>query len=299
MSLSARATGLLVHCVYTGTNPTVTDLTKAFKEGKEAIRAALTELADQGLLDRKVWKVGNRIMTQCSLNEKAKDYLKMAGYWVPQNCQHEKSWRVSGELIQLNELTNTSSNIAKDSKKITHEVREEFKTMNVEVDNVAGWNGMFDATASDELIGERRIAQAAKKAAYVAKKEELRNKRVFSRYETAIVEWTSGDIGFEFAHRIEEQWHIPPWEVKSSRFIPALGQNRMRYDTDGEIEYTMIDLFLSSIDFQKYDNAEHLCWLFIKRFGELALQAKSMVRSDEEIEDAASQAKKSQEWLYE
>lgn len=298
MSLSARATGLLVHCVYTGTNPTVTDLTKAFKEGKEAIRAALTELADQGLLDRKVWKVGNRIMTQCSLNEKAEDYLKMAGYWVPQNCQHEKSWRVSGELIQLNELTNTSSNIAKVSKEYVGEPHVEYKTMNVEVDDMS-WGGIFETHITSEALEERAKADRGKKERYNEDKKQNSSKRLIDRHRIAVSGWTCSDIGYEFADRIQGHWNIPPWQVKASRFIPALGTVRRKYATDGEVEYIMLDLFFSSIDFQKYDSAEHLCWLFIKRFGELALQAKSMVRSEEQVEDAASQAKKSQEWLYE
>ena len=297
MSLSARATGILVHCANTGTKPTVSDLTRAFKEGKEAIRAALTELADAGLLDRKVWKVGNRISTQCTLNQQAYDYLEMAGYWVPQSRLNHNSWRVSGELIPLSKLTIASSNTAITSKKITHEVREEFQTINMEVEKMAGWNGLFESTESADKLDARAEVQAKKKAEYVAKKEEKESKRVFGRYNVPVASWTSGDVGFEFATRIQEHWHIPPWEVKASRFIPALGQNRMRYDTDGETEYVMLDLFFSSIDFQKFDNAEHLCWLFIKRFGELALQAKSMVRSEEEVEEASVQAKRSQEWL--
>jgi hypothetical protein len=226
----------------------------------------------------------------------------MAGYWVPENIHKDKSWRVSGELIQLNELTITSSNIAKDSKKITGETREEYKTINMEVDDLAGWNGLFDSTAADEKLLDRAEAQRRKKEEYTAKKEELREKRKngkFGRFQVSPALWTSGDIAYEFADRLQKYWHIAPWEVKSSRFIPALGGNRLRYNTDGEREYKMLDLFFSSMDFQKYDSAEHLCWLFIKRFGEFALQAKSMVRSDEEIDEASEQAAKSQEWLYE
>lgn len=302
MSLSARATGLLVHCVYTGTNPTVASLSVAFKEGKEAIRSALNELVNEGLLDRKEWRVGNRILTQCSMTEAAFDYVKLAGYWVPEKLTQERSWRVSGELFPLNELTNTSSNIARDSIKITGEAREEFKTINVEVEDVAGWGGMFDSTSSDELLQDRAEAQAKKKAEYVAKKQELQEKRKtgkFGRFQVSVENWTSGDIGYEFADRLQAYWHIAPWEVKSSRFIPALGNNRMRYDTNGEIEYKMLDLFFSAMDFQKYDNAEQLCWLFIKRFGEFANQARGMVRTDEQLEEASAQAAKSQEWLYE
>ena len=74
---------------------------------------------------------------------------------------------------------------------------------------------------------------------------------------------------------------------------------RNRLDTNGEIEFEMINLFCDAINFQDYSSAEHLWRLFVKRADEFALKARGMVVSEEELEEATSQARKSQEWLYE
>jgi hypothetical protein len=87
--------------------------------------------------------------------------------------------------------------------------------------------------------------------------------------------------------------------LKETKFIVALADHRRRYVTNGEIEVKMMDLFFSTFDFQTQNDPEYLSRIFLNMFPQLAEQSKGMVRTDEELEDAQEQARKSQEWLYE
>lgn len=294
--ISARAVGLLWDCVYVGTNPTAEALQARFKEGREAIRTALNELVFEGLLERRAERAGSRIMTTCFVTDKGRNYFEVSDSWGPKTrYRHAESKPISGDLIQQNELTYTKYIASLTSKEITREPREEFTTMNVS--DIMGYD-FFEPTSSDDEAMEERIKarakhEAAKKEAY----QQKTRKRMGGRYDIPVASWAPAEIGHEFAYRIENQWSIPPWSVATSRFIPALATMRKSHDTNGEIEFKMLDLFFASIDFDKYDSAEHLWKLFISRAPSLVSQACGMVRTVEQVEEAQSQAAKSQEWL--
>ena len=74
---------------------------------------------------------------------------------------------------------------------------------------------------------------------------------------------------------------------------------RKAQDTDGTIEYKMLDLFFEVTKFDRIDDGNHAWRLFMNRAPELAVQAKRMIQTPEEKETAAIQAAKSQEWLSE
>lgn len=294
--ISARAVGLLWDCVYLGTNPTAEALQARFKEGREAIRTALNELVFEGLLERRAERAGSRIMTTCFVTEKGRNYFTSYDSWGPETeDRHAESKPISGALIQQNELTYTKYIASLTSKEITREPREEFTTMNVS--DIMGYD-FFEPTASDDEAMEERIKARAK---HEAEKKEAHQqktrKKMGGRYDIPVSNWAPAEIGHEFAYRIENQWRIPPWSVATSRFIPALATMRKSHDTNGEIEFKMLDLFFASIDFEKYDSAEHLWKLFISRAPALVSQARGMVRTVEQVEEAQSQAAKSQEWL--
>jgi hypothetical protein len=294
--ISARAVGLLWSCVYLGTNPTAEALQARFKEGREAIRTALNELVLEGLLERRAERAGSRIMTTCFVTEKGQNYFSRYDSWAPETKdRHAESKPIPGALIQQNELTYTKYIASLTSKEITREPREEFTTMNVS--DIMGYD-FFDPTSSDdEATLERLKARAKHEADKKEAHQQKTRKRMGGRYDIPVVSWAPAEVGHEFAYRIENQWNIPPWSVATSRFIPALATMRKSHDTNGEIEFKMLDLFFASIDFDKYDSAEHLWKLFISRAPALVSQARGMVRTVEQVEEAQSQASKSQEWL--
>jgi hypothetical protein len=294
--ISARAVGLLWSCVYLGTNPTAEALQARFKEGREAIRTALNELVLEGLLERRAERAGSRIMTTCFVTEKGQNYFSGYDSWAPETKdRHAESKPIPGALIQQNELTYTKYIASLTSKEITREPREEFTTMNVS--DIMGYDFFEPTSSDDEATLERLKARAKHEADKKEAHQQKTRKRMGGRYDIPVVSWAPAEVGHEFAYRIENQWNIPPWSVATSRFIPALATMRKSHDTNGEIEFKMLDLFFASIDFDKYDSAEHLWKLFISRAPALVSQARGMVRTVEQVEEAQSQASKSQEWL--
>lgn len=294
--ISARAVGLLWSCVYLGTNPTAEALQARFKEGREAIRTALNELVFEGLLERRAERVGSRIMTTCFVTEKGQNYFSGYDSWAPETKdRHAESKPIPGALIQQNELTYTKYIASLTSKEITREPREEFTTMNAS--DIMGYDFFEPTSSDDEATLERLKARAKHEADKKEAHQQKTRKRMGGRYDIPVASWAPAEVGHEFAYRIENQWNIPPWSVATSRFIPALATMRKSHDTNGEIEFKMLDLFFASIDFDKYNSAEHLWKLFISRAPALVSQARGMVRTVEQVEEAQSQASKSQEWL--
>jgi hypothetical protein len=222
----------------------------------------------------------------------------MAGFWVPEN---EPRWRVSGELFPLNELTNTSSIVAITSKEYVGDAHEEYRKVEVNLKDleVEMPYEFFEPTATDEALEARQDALQKKKAEYRDAKAQVNKKRIVRRQDVPTALWTCSDVAYEFADRLGVHWNISPLAVMSTRFIPALSDKRSRFDTNGEIEVKMMDLFFSTVEFEKYTDAEPLWKMFVKQFEKYASQAKAMTRTDEDLEEASIQAKKSQEWLNE
>lgn len=302
--ISTKALGVLCHLVYTGTPPTAKALREAFEGsvggGIDLLTGALNELYDLGVVKRETIRIGKNLMQVCTLDkELAMLLLRGLGFPVPETGFGD-GLSPSVEPMEYA----TSSAIAKPtlvSKEYANGVREEFKTVNVEVDTMS-WDGLFESTATNERLEERAIAQKRKKEEYVQQKREAQDekgKKIIKRQMVNPSTWTVSDICYEFESRLEISWDIKPWNINQLEFRKVMGTTRKKHDTDGEIELKVVDLFYSRVDYEKFENGDHLWRTFIKLFPELALQAKDMVRSEEDIDIAKAQASKTQEWLYE
>lgn len=269
---SAKALGVLFIGASGKVPITAHDMAKHFKCGRESMRTALVELRQMGFIETKTAHIDGRFVTYTVVTE--------SGY---------KS--LETELLSILALQNSNNSVIANSlickPGTPTESVEEFETVKIEVGSM-GYE-FFDKTSSmdkDEELKERKKAQAKKKAEYEEGKEAKRKARL-SRHEVPQNEWTPTDIGYEFADRIFKIWHIKPWSVTNSRFIPAIGEMRKKHNTDGAIEVRVMDLFFESISFEKYDDAEKLWRLFIYRFPNYLLQAKASTmpaeESDEEI----------------
>ena len=78
--------------------------------------------------------------------------------------------------------------------------------------------------------------------------------------------WTPTDISFEFSDRVNSFWHIPPWRVTQTRFRMILADMRRRHDTNGFIEYSMIDIFFETEPILEFKNADYVMMRFFYRF---------------------------------
>lgn len=292
--INYREYGILMHLYFSGIQATEPSLRTPYSEGRDALRASLKRLEDLGYIKRSVTSVNGSCGFDARLTDTAIQALEIR-LPLGLKTRHplEEGCLETRQLLQLSELSNHRLANKLTSKEYTWEDPRE------EVIDMSGWGGMFEPTASDERLEERAKAQAYKKAEYRKVKEELQKERIIRRQDVPTANWTSSDVAYEFADRIQAQWHIKPWAVRQSRFIPALGNFRKANDTNGEIEINLLNLFFDSIDLNKYDNADILWQMFIKRAPEFLTQARGMVRTEEDKEVAKEEAARSQEWLYE
>lgn len=240
--------------------------------GRHSALKALKELRELGYIELKTQKIGASIVK--------KNYLTVLG-------SDRLTAELSLPLVMQNSNNSVFANSLISKPGTPTESVEEFKTINIEVDSM-GYE-FFEKQSSmddDEVLAERRKGQAKKKSDYREAKSKKQTTRL-SRHSVSKEDWTCTDVGYEFADRIFKVWSIKPWSVTNSRFIPALAAQRQKHDTNGAIEFVIMDLFFSSIDFEKYEDAEHLWKLFIGRFPSYVLQARTSLipaqESDEEI----------------
>jgi hypothetical protein len=100
--------------------------------------------------------------------------------------------------------------------------------------------------------------------------------------------WTPTDMSFEFADRIQEFWHIEPWRVTKTRFRQILADYRRKFDTNGRIEFVMMDRFFESEEISKFTDANHLMMRFFYRYSKLLtfVESRGYLKSENEaIED--------------
>jgi len=298
---SARATGVLVACVYLGIKPTVEAVQSHFGGGgRHMYLTALKELEDLGFLCRKKVRLNNDIRTECVITEAALLYLVGSGFPTPENLTPYMATGVgfSDLLLRQKQLLSQEEHIKLNSK-IYSDENYQSVYVNVDTKEPEMPYEFFESAVTDEYLEERASALKKSKERYQEQKKENVQRKITRRQDMPKALWTCSDVAYEFAYRLEFHWHIPPWSVKSTDFVKALGGMRNRLGTNGEIEFEMINLFCDAINFQEYKSGEHLWRLFIKRADEFASKAKGMVVSTEELEEASAQAKKSQEWLYE
>jgi hypothetical protein len=98
--------------------------------------------------------------------------------------------------------------------------------------------------------------------------------------------------------RLSNHFHIKN-NITIRKITGAFATMRKAQGTTAAEELKMMDLFFDTTKLEKYDDGEHLWKLFIYRAAELAVQAKRMTVTVEQTEQAAVEAAKTQEWLYE
>ena len=137
--------------------------------------------------------------------------------------------------------------------------------------------------------GKLREQERAAREIESLKRFELRQRRTskkrrIERYKKARNLWSSAEIAHEFSDRLTN-FHISPWEVVKSRFIPALADARRRFNTNGEIEYLMVLKYQEIVDIKKFNTGEKLWKNFIYLFSQLAENVRSQYSSPEALED--------------
>lgn len=282
--ISWRALGLYLYLASTGSRINAETLSSLAKEGDKAVRAALNELREAGILKTRKERIGGRIMTVNVLVEPE--------YWPVE----------TGGLI-LKVLRNSNnyviSNFYKDYPDIPAEPgeKENFLKVNLEGVNMSDFPAAYDP---DDIDGARRRRDREKYEEKNSRRMEKQEKQMQSiKHRSADPTlWSVSDSAMEFSSRLFSLMHVTPWRVGVSRFRIALANARNTYGTDGMIEYLMYEKFFKRIkDDMSLNNPEIIWKIFIKEFGVLAEDARRSNVTEGKLETAEIQSAKSKDKL--
>lgn len=288
--ITARALGLLMHLASNGLVGGVKALSGVFTEGRDALYSAMKELIDAGLVQRDIQTIGSRHCTVTEVTEEGYIFLetRMANF-----LETRTLFLQSPHNSQLT----SNSILSRKLYKSTEQVREEYpNTLEIGAERMS-FLGQMD-TDWDDINEQRRKDKAEKTRELERKKYEQANKQYQHRGNKKIEDWTSSDMTFEFAYRVQSMWHIPPWRVGNSRFAFAFADFQKKYGTTPEIELKLIDMF-----FERYahetsiTDAEMLWKMFIKQAPGMLAEAQRSNYTDDDMVAASEEADKSWEGL--
>jgi hypothetical protein len=256
-------------------------------EGRKAIQAALRELRDAGYIITRKERVNAGVKTVSYVTESG--FLEASSWGVKAS-----SWRSQTDLqIQQTVQNNIIQVLAYSAKNINK------TTIDERLGEKVGYE-FFEGTSNsdaDEREAERLKAAIERKKAYQDSKAQAHADNLATRSERPIKDWTSNQSALEFEKRINEVWGIPPWKLSGSKFYIAFASARRKFDTNGEIELEMMNLFFTQLKINKESDGEKLWRLFILHFSKLATQARLRVSSPEIMERAKASAE--EQWKKE
>lgn len=279
--ITPRALGVYVYLSLTGAPISAESLSRIFPGGRKMYLTTLRELRGLGLIETKRGVINGKYVTYSELTD--------INYGSPEK-----------ELLykhpQLNSLLNLIANLADKQTESTRGASETYPNM-VEIGKDMTFLGQMD-NDPDEIAELRRKERERKHKEKVEYKEKQYQARMQKRDPNNASAWSVTDSAFHFADAVHSLWHVQPWQVTRGRFIYALGDKRKEYGTDGEVEKTMIELYISSIRHEKSLNDPEIIWKrFITQFGSLLIEAQRIMVTPEDIAAAKEKSKKTFEWM--
>lgn len=278
--ITARAIGVLEEIALSGSTGGARGLSQFLGEGRDAIQSAINELKDLGYLETITNRLQNgAVFSTIQITESGNRFLVSRSHIL---------------LSQLNSYLILDTNSINKQTKSTEQVREDYTNV---VDIKIGASIMDGDVFPDydNLEEYREKMMAKKKAEYAAAKTKQREEKYVTRLNRSKAAWSPSDSAFEFGYRVNQLWHVPEWRVGTSRFAFALAEFRKKYDTDGELECILMDMFFDTIRHEKSINDGEMIWkMFIKRAPGLVEQARASMFSTEEL--ATQRVAQYQEW---
>ena len=281
--LSLRARAALHYFANSDMSISADRLAEEVGEGRKAIQTALRELRDAGYVITRKERVNSKVVTVSYVTESG--FLEASTWGVKAH-----SWRSQTDLqIQHNVQNSIIQVLAYSANNINK------TTIDKRLDEKMGYE-FFEETSSsdaDEREAERIKARAEQRKDYQEQKLKEHADKVTSRATRLTKDWTANQSALEFEERINDLWDIPPWKISGSSFYIAFASARRKFDTNGDIELEMMNLFFTQLKLNKESDGEKLWRLFIQRFSELATQARLRVNSPEDIATAQVEADES------
>lgn len=282
--ISWRAIGLYWYLSSTGSRINSEALSDKATEGDRAVRTALNELREAGILKTRKERIGGRIMTVNVLVEPQ--------YWPAETA---------GLILEILRNSNNYviSNFYKDYPDIPAKPveKENFLKVNLEGVIMSDFPAAYDPDDIDGVRRRRDRDKHEEKEYTRVRKQEKRMDGIKHR-SVDPTPWSASDSALEFQSRLFSLMHVTPWRVGVSRFRIALAKARSTYGTDGMIEYLMYDRFFKRIkNDMSLTNPEIIWKIFIKEFGKLAEDARRSNVTTERLETAEIQSTRSKDKL--
>lgn len=277
--MSLKALGVLT---FIKENPDIKissrNIAKYVTQGKSAVNSALKELIALGFLEYVTEKVDTRFQS----------YYRVT-------CPDGTCPEIGPPLL-LNMLNTTNINNTYDKEVFTNIIRTKAfsETENGKEEQV-GYSFFEKSGSSDEELyaddikDQTQKNKAVKKKEFNAHKEAKSKKKFLENSQKPVSEWNSTNVAWEFRRRVQDLWHVPP-VINASRMNAAFGANRAKWNTSGEIEVEMMNIFFASITDLSNKTAETLWHSFTSQWGALAKRAVHNISLPTDLEKAKEQS---------
>lgn len=282
MVITARAIGVLEEILINPQHGAAKGLSARFGEGRDALQSAITDLKDMGYLEVVTNKMSSgKIVSTLKVTEAGNQFLKTRIHILQSLLNPNNNLLLDINTDLLNHKQNSTAGAVRDGK-------------NMEWDDFAPM--YVDPEDRDKFREKHRAKKHEEK---IKQHERITEERMLRRDESNRVNWTPTDMAFEFGHRMKLLWRVAPWEVTRSRFRFALDSKRSEYNTTGDIECQMMDIFFDKLKHDTKLNDPEIIWKkFIVEFGSLLIQVKRQSATPEQIEQERERSKKSRSKLY-
>ena len=271
--ITSRALGVYYYLVNTKSTISADALSKVFPEGRKIHLRTLKELRDLELIRTSRQVVNGKFVTQ--------SYLNLGS-------------PISELLLQQSRL-NPNNNLLLDinTDLLNHKQNSNADALhggsNMDWDDFAPM--YVDPEDRDRLLQKKREMKHQEK---MEQHERIRGERMKRREDSNRVNWSPTDVAFEFGHRMQLLWHVAPWQVTRSRFRFALDKKRSEYNTTGDLECQMMDIYFDKIKHDTRINDPEIIWKkFIVDFGSLFLQVTRQSATPEQIDTERERSQRS------
>jgi hypothetical protein len=252
--------GVLAHLATEPLSGGARALQEVFTEGRDALQVALNELRSLGLTSLVTYRQADGSFSR-------KITVTDTGFQELEKYLTSLISRTSILPSLLNSFLANYPNSLKTNSliatKSTEQVREDYTIFEIGVKDMSLGGTPMDPDDLEELKAKDK---ARKQREHNEARQEKANKAFVHRNNKPIAKWTVSDSASYFGTLVSNIWRMKPWSVSNSRFTYALSTFRKNYETDGELEKRLIDLFIDSVAHDtKLDDPEHLWRMFIKR----------------------------------
>ena len=289
--VSGRALGVLGAMIRDRSLTSAEKLSKVLIEGEAAILTAMKSLEALGFLERGKLRINGKIIAFTHVTEAGLEfYFRDLPYRDFRGAVTEVYSQPTQPYSNYNSNTNTQELLVKIVGRCPTEEKT-FKEVSVPYE-------MFAKTSSpdDDQIQARLRWQQQQKAEW---QEAKKANRRLPKEQVPRQAWSCAEVADHFIDLAVQEKQISSVSFTKTRFVPALSQKRKAFDTNGEIECRMIDLFFEATSHEKFANGDILWKIFMDRYPTLVPMAAGSVVDPEQEMAAQAVADKSWDWMDE